>query len=275
MDASGTAWVTGASRGIGRASALELARRGFHVVASMRNPDDGRSLVREATALGLRVELSRLDVDSPGDFEAPRGLRVLVNNAGVDPGNDAVEFTPQETWRAAFSTNLFGAVEVTRRALPALRASGGGVVCNVTTASLLVPMPFFSVYRASKAALSAFGESLRSECAPHGIRVVEVLPGAIETEMLAASAIRPAAAAHAPYRAQAELVERQRAGAAGPGTPVAQAARAIADAILDDSTPLRVACDPMGEALLARWRSLSDEEGMAPLVAAFDPRSRS
>jgi len=273
MQANGIAWVTGASRGIGRATALELADRGFRVVASMRDPHAGEDLVGEATSRGLDLQLARLDVDSPGDFTAPAGLRVLVNNAGLDPGNDAVESTPLADWRAAFETNLFGAVEVTRRALPALRASGGGVVCNVTSASLLVPMPFFSVYRASKAALSAFGESLRSECRPHGIRVLEILPGAIDTDMLAASSIRPSAADHAAYRAQAERVEAQRRAVAGSTTPATQAARAIVDAILDDAAPLRVACDAMGEALLARFRSVSDEENMAPLLAAFDPRS--
>jgi NAD(P)-dependent dehydrogenase (short-subunit alcohol dehydrogenase family) len=274
MEASGIAWVTGASRGIGRATALELALRGFRVVASMRDVEAGRSLAREAAERGGELELARLDVTSPGGFAAPEGLRVLVNNAGIDPGNDAAEFTAPDEWRAAFETNLFAAVELIRRALPALRAAGGGVICNVTSASLLVPMPFFSVYRASKAALSAYGESLRSECAPHGIRVVEVLPGAIDTDMLAASSIRPAAADHAAYRAQAERIETQRAAAASARTPAVEAARSIVDAILDDAAPLRVACDAMGAALLARWRGQSDEAHMAPLVAAFDPRNR-
>ena len=79
--------------------------------------------------------------------------------------------------RELFETNVFGLVEVTRRALPALRASGGGVICNVTSCSVLAPMPLFAAYRASKAAVGAFGESLRVEVAPAGIRVLEVMPG--------------------------------------------------------------------------------------------------
>jgi len=273
MDATGWACVTGASRGIGRAVALELARRGYAVLATMRDPSAGADLVEEARASGSQIEIARLDVTAPGDFAPPAGLRVLVNNAGLDGVNDAVEHTSLGQWRAGFETNLFGAVEITRRALPALRASGGGVVCNVTSASLLVPMPFFAVYRAAKAALSALGESLRSELAPHGIRVLEVLPGAIDTDMLAASSIVPEAVRHDAYRAQAELVGARRSGSVGAPTPAQRAARAIVDAILDDAAPLRVACDPMGEALLSAWRSQSDEQWMAPLVAAFGPGS--
>jgi NAD(P)-dependent dehydrogenase (short-subunit alcohol dehydrogenase family) len=271
MEASGTACVTGASRGIGRAVALELARRGFAVVATMRDPAAGESLVAESESIGSRIELARLDVDAPDAFALPEGLRVLVNNAGLDVANDAVEHTSLEPWRRCFETNVFGAVELTRRALPRLRAAGGGVVCNVTSASLLVPMPFFSVYRASKAALSAFGESLRSEMAPHGIRVLEVLPGAIDTDMLADSSPVPEAVAHPAYRAQAELVGSRRGDSVVAPTPADRAAAAIVDAILDDASPLRVACDPMGEALLAAWRAQDDEALMASLVAAFSP----
>jgi len=271
MEPHGTACVTGASRGIGRATALELARRGFTVQATMRDPAAGAGLADEARALGARLEVVPLDVDAPGDYAPPPDLRVWINNAGRDVPNDAIEHTGPDRWRACFETNFFGAVELTRRALPRLRASGGGVVCNVTSSSLLVPMPFFAPYRAAKAALSAFGESLRAEVAPHGIRVVEVLPGAIDTDMLTASSTLPAAAAHDAYRAQAELVAARRSASVGPPTPAADAARAVVDAILDDSSPLRVACDPMGEALLATWRAQTDEEGMAPFVAAFTP----
>jgi NAD(P)-dependent dehydrogenase (short-subunit alcohol dehydrogenase family) len=273
MEARGVACVTGAARGLGRALSLELARRGFDVVATMRDPTGCGDLADEARAEGARLSTARLDVDRPGDFAPPPGLRVWVNNAALELTNDAVEHTPQDVWQAMLATNLLGAVELTRRALPALRAAGGGVVCNVTSASLLVPMPFFAAYRASKAALSAFGESLRSEVAPHGIRVLEVLPGALDTDMLRASSPLPDADAHATYRAQARHVAARRTAAVGDPTPPRAAAAAIVDAILDDTAPLRVACDPMGEALLAGWRARDDETWMTPLVKAFDPTS--
>lgn len=266
MEAKGLALVTGASRGIGRATALELARRGFDVVATMRNPADGADLPKEADG---RLRVERLDVTDPASIAIPEGLRVLVNNAGVEGENWPVEHTDVSTWREIFETNVFGLVEVTRRAIPSLRDAGGGVICNVTSCSTLAPMPFFAVYRASKAAVGALGESLRAELAPFGIRVVEVMPGAIETDMLAASALRPQGADCAGYGPLGERVLEGRQIASGLTTPAPQAAAAIVDAITDDAGPLRHACDPMGAGLLSSWRRQSDEEAMAPMLAVF------
>ena len=142
---------------------------------------------------------------------------------------------------------------------------------SVTSASLLVPMPFFSVYRASKAALSAFGESLRSECAPHGIRLLEVLPGAIDTEMLAESTIRPETAAHAPYRAQAERIERQRAAAAGSSTPVAEAAASIVDVRVDFNAVVEL----LGRYWLAARKCNVDPKALFASTAALSSSPKS
>src|SRR4029077_11679013 len=131
-------------------------------------------------------------------------LRVLVNNAGVEDDNLPVEVMPAEVWRKLFETNVFGLVEVTKQAIPLLRASGGGVICNVTSSSILAPVPFLAAYRSSKAAVSAIGESLMAEGAEWGIRVLEVMPGPIETDMLLASDKPAAAIEHQRYAAQAE-----------------------------------------------------------------------
>jgi NAD(P)-dependent dehydrogenase (short-subunit alcohol dehydrogenase family) len=271
MKAEGVALVTGASRGIGRATALELASRGFEVVATMRRPEAGDDLRAEAARRGGRLRCLRLDVEDPASIHIPSGLRVLVNNAGIEGENLPVEHAPVAEWRRIFETNVFGLIEVTRRAIPELRASGGGVICNITSCSTLVPMPFFAVYRASKAAVSALGESLRSELAAFGIRIVEIMPGAIETDMLAASSHLPEAARFDEYRPQAEKVREGRAASAALTTPAETAARAIADAILSSEVPLRNACDPMGEGLLTAWRATSDEEMMQSMLAAFTP----
>jgi NAD(P)-dependent dehydrogenase (short-subunit alcohol dehydrogenase family) len=269
MEARGIALVSGASRGIGRALALELARRGFEVAAAMRSPGDGASLAAAASAAGAKLRVVRLDVTRLADFQPPDGLRVLVNNAGIEGRQLPVEHAPLEEWRELFETNLFGALELTRRAIPKLRATGGGVVCNLGSASVLVPMPFFAAYRASKAALSALGESLRTELAPFGIRLLEIVPGAIATEMFARSDHAPEASAFSGYRAMAERVASARRGSAAATTPVERAVAAIADAILDDAAPLRVAPDPMGAALLAAWRGQDDEAAMRPLLRLF------
>ncbi len=269
MKAEGTAVITGASRGIGRALALELARRGFEVVATMRNPAAGETLVQEARAAGLRLRVERLDVCDPGGFRMPQELRVLINNAAIEVDYLPIEHTPAAQWRAIFETNVIGLVEVTRLAIPPLRESGGGVICNITSSSLLFPMPFYSAYRASKAAVSAIGESLRAELAPFGIRVLEILPGPTRTDMLAGSDRLPEAAAHAPYR---ELAERALAGRRAVETltsPVENTAAAIAEAVLDDTAPLRCACDELGRGLLEGWRRSDDEQWLRQMLDAF------
>ena len=273
MKPEGVALVTGASRGIGRATALELARRGFDVVASMRNPDDGASLFREAEAIGASIRVEHMDVDHPESISIPEGLRVLINNAGIEGDNEPVEHASMSDWRRIFETNVFGLVEVSRRAIPELRSKPGSVLCNITSCSILVPMPFFAIYRASKAAVMALGESLRTELRPFGVRVVEIMPGAIETDMLEASSLLPEAARHEAYRAVAERVGENRKMGQTMTTPVDKAAEAIVDVIVDSTSdtdsPLRYACDPMGAGLLSAWRGQSDEEMMKPMVELF------
>jgi NAD(P)-dependent dehydrogenase (short-subunit alcohol dehydrogenase family) len=252
----GIALVTGAGRGLGRALARELALRGFDVLATMRDPAAGASLADEAGPAARRIRVAVLDVTRPAEFAPPEGLRVLVNNAGIETDYLPVEHAPLEAWRSVFEANVFGLVELTRRAIPALRRTarareGGGAIVNVTSASLLFPMPFYAAYRASKAAVQALGESLAAELRPLGIRVLEVLPGPIETDLLAGSDREPEAAAHAGYTALARWAHDARRGMSGRTTPAPVAARRIVDAILDDASPLRVACDDVGAALLA------------------------
>jgi len=261
--------VTGAGRGIGRAVAIELARRGFEVVATMRNPADGAELPAEAGA-GTKLRVDRLDVNDASTMNLPAGLRVLVNNAGVESDNLPVEVMPAEAWRAIFETNVFGLVEVTKHAIPIMREAGGGVICNVTSSSMLAPVPFLGAYRSSKAAVSAIGESLQAEVAPFGIRVLEIMPGPIETDMLLASDKPAAAIEHEQYAALAERLWESRKNVRAMYTPAAEAARRIADAILDDDAPLRVGCDDLSEGMLKGWRKAgSDEAWLRPMLTGF------
>jgi len=270
MDGSGAAIVTGASRGIGRSVALELATRGFDVLATMRDPADGADLTAEAKDRGGSLTVQPLDVCAPDAFPFPASLRVLVNNAGVDGPHLPVEHHDLDDWRRIFETNVFGLVAVTQAALPALRAAGESVVCNVTSSSLLVPVPFFAAYRASKAAITALGESLRSELAPFGGRVLEVQPGAIATDMLADSDQPLAAEQYEAYRAMAERFTERRQSTQD-STPVEEAARSIVEAILDDEAPLRVTCDPMGAGLAAARETMGDEAFLRAMQRGFDP----
>jgi len=263
MQPQGIAVVTGASRGIGRAVAIELARRGFDAVATMRDPAAGADL----SDLGIHVQ--RLDVTEPSSIDLPQGLRVLVNNAAVESDNLPVEVMPTESWRMLFETNVFGLIEVTKRAIPIMRAAGGGVICNITSSSTLAPVPFMAAYRATKAAVTAIGESLASEVAQFGIRVVEIMPGPIETDMLAGSDHPSPAVEHAPYRSLAEKMWEGRQGVRSSYTPAPEAARRIVDSICADEGPLRYGCDPLSEGMLQGWNTSDNDSWVRGMLRAF------
>ena len=257
MDIHGSALVTGASRGIGRAVALELANRGFDTVATMRDPGAGASMANETRG---RLTVRRLDVTDPSTFDLPADLRVLVNNAGIDTDYLPVEHANIDDWRRMFETNVFGVVSMTAAAIPTLRANHPSVVCTITSSSIIAAVPFFSAYRASKAAVSAFGDSLRVEVAPFGIRVVEIMPGPVDTDMFRLSTGEQGATRFADYRTLAAVAATLRREHADPRVvEPAEAASAVVDAILDSSGPMRYGCDPISLELLDLWRQCDDE----------------
>jgi NAD(P)-dependent dehydrogenase (short-subunit alcohol dehydrogenase family) len=264
VDIAGSAVVTGASRGIGRAVAVELAGRGFETVATMRDPLSGAGMVDASTG---RLRVARLDVTDPATYELPDDLRVLVNNAGVDSEYLPVEHADLDDWRTLFETNVLGVVAVTKAAIPLLRANRPAVVCNVTSSSILAAVPFYAAYRATKAAVSALSDTLRVELAPSGIRVVEIMPGPIDTDMFRLSQGEPPAARFDGYRAMAERAAQLRRESADPmvAAPEEAAAR-IVDAILDDTGPMRHGCDPLSNGLVDIWRH-SDDEAMYSMTA--------
>jgi NAD(P)-dependent dehydrogenase (short-subunit alcohol dehydrogenase family) len=263
MEITGSALVTGASRGIGRAIALELANRGFHTIATMRVVADGTGLPLETVG---DLSVRELDVTEPGSYDFPDDIRVLVNNAGIDTEYLPVEESNLDDWRSLFETNVLGVVGVTKAAIPTLRTNRPSVICNITSSSIIACVPFYSAYRATKAAVSAFGDSLRVEAASSGIRVVEILPGPIDTDMFRLSTSEPASSRCDRYRGLAEVATALRREVADPQVAnPADAAVLIADAILDDGGPMRYGCDPLSIGLLELWRQ-SDDEAMYTLT---------
>jgi NAD(P)-dependent dehydrogenase (short-subunit alcohol dehydrogenase family) len=179
--------VTGASTGIGRASALHLDSLGFDVHAGIRKEADAEAL-REAGS----ARLSPLMIDvTKGDSiaaaaasvgeAAPGGLAGLVNNAGI-PLAGPLEFVPLEDMRRQFDVNLFGLVAVTQALLPLLRRARGRIV-NISSIGGRVATPFLGPYVASKFALEGLSDSLRAELRPWGIEVSLVEPGSVATEI--------------------------------------------------------------------------------------------
>jgi NAD(P)-dependent dehydrogenase (short-subunit alcohol dehydrogenase family) len=207
-----------------------------------------------------RLRVEHLDVTDPSSFEIPGDLRVLVNNAGIDTDYLPVEYADIGDWRRMFETNVFGVVAMTSAAIPTLRANRPSVVCTITSSSIIAAVPFYSAYRASKAAVSAFGDSLRVEVEPFGIRVVEILPGPVDTDMFRLSAGEQDAVRFEDYRALGAVAATLRREHADPRVvdPV-DAASAVVDAILDSTGPMRYGCDPISVELLDLWRQCDDE----------------
>jgi NAD(P)-dependent dehydrogenase (short-subunit alcohol dehydrogenase family) len=178
--------VTGASTGIGRATALRLDRAGHRVFGSVRKPEDGASLAKAASDRLVPVELDVTDAKSI-DAAANQvhsavgetGLDGLVNNAGTAIAGP-IELLPVDDWRAQIEVNLVGQVAVTRAFLPVLRKARGRVVF-LSSIGGLIAVPFNSAYNASKWGIEAVGESLRGELRPFGMDVVLVEPGSIAT----------------------------------------------------------------------------------------------
>lgn len=261
MKAEGLALVTGASRGIGRAIALDLAGAGFEVIATMRKPEAGADLPALAAERGGVLRVQSMDVTVPDSINIPDGLRLLVNNAGVDGDYLAVEHMPLEQWRHMLETNVLGIVNVLQKSIPKMR-DGGGVICNISSSSYLMAVPFYGAYRASKAAVGAISESLRAEVLQFGIRVVEILPGPVMSDMLTGSERLAKAAQYDEYRELAETAYKQRMGLEAMYQPADKAASLIREAILNDDAPLRCGCDPLGQGLIDAWREQDDEKIM-------------
>jgi NAD(P)-dependent dehydrogenase (short-subunit alcohol dehydrogenase family) len=177
--------VTGASTGIGAATARELEQRGFHVLAGVRRDVDAETLRTdgiEPHILDITVESDVVAIaDRVARDPAHRPLRALINNAGI-PINAPVETLPLAEWRRLFEVNLFGHVAMTQALLPALLRSMGTVV-NISSVGGKVAMSTYGPYAASKFALEAVSDSLRREVAEFGVKVVIIEPGAVKTEM--------------------------------------------------------------------------------------------
>jgi NAD(P)-dependent dehydrogenase (short-subunit alcohol dehydrogenase family) len=188
------ALVTGASTGIGRATALRLAAAGWSVLAGVRDSAVGDELAAQSGAGLVPVSLDVTDeaqVAAAAELVAaqtqpttagsagPGRLDALVNNAGIGLGGPLELLSAQE-WRTQFEVNVFGQAAVTRALLPALRAASGRIVF-VSSVGGRVSVPFNGPYAASKHALEAIADALRGELHSSGVRVSLVEPGGVKT----------------------------------------------------------------------------------------------
>jgi NAD(P)-dependent dehydrogenase (short-subunit alcohol dehydrogenase family) len=210
--------VTGASRGLGRAIALHAASSGFCVWAGVRDQAAASEVVSIAANNGVDLRPVILDVTDKSSIEeacaeiarASGTLYGLVNNAGVT-GRSFFEDYPEEHVRKVFEVNLFGPMNVIRRALPLLRANGGGRIVNISSIGGRIGSNSVAPYAASKFGLEGFSESLRIELLPFDIYVSVIAPGVIRTDIWdEESRILPAARnPRSPYYEYFWRMERQ------------------------------------------------------------------
>ena len=179
-----TILITGASSGIGKATALYFQEQGWNVIATMRNPDAAPDLA----VLG-GVLVTRLDVTDPVSIETAgaEGVKrfgridALLNNAGYG-AYGPLEAFPMEKVRRQFDTNVIGLLEVTKAVLPLFRAQKAGTIVNVSSVGGKITMPLGALYHGTKFAVEGLSEALHYELQPLGIAVKIIQPGAIQTD---------------------------------------------------------------------------------------------
>lgn len=252
--------ISGCSSGIGRALAKRFAAQGATVYAGMRD-------LRKAAQIAGVASL-QLDVTRPEEIRAALAtieqrsgrLDMLINNAGINAVGPW-ETVPTEVVRRLFDVNFFGAVELTRAALPLLRRQQGGTIALISSLSAHLALPAGGVYAASKFALDAFAESLSYEVKRWRIRVVSVSPGGYESGLDAAT-WRPPAEGCGPY---APLFESLHAPAGTGAGTARDAADRIITALDDRSGRLRHPLDETGREVF-RVLGLESESARAQII---------
>ncbi|UOB76608.1 oxidoreductase [Bacillus sp. ZJS3] len=183
--------ITGASSGFGLLTTLELAKKDYVVIATMRNLEKQVNLISQATQLNLlqNIIIQQLDVTDQNSLhnfqlflKEINRVDLLINNAGYATGG-FVEEIPVEEYRKQFETNLFGAISITQLVLPYMREQKSGKIINISSISGQVGFPGLSPYVSSKYALEGWSESLRLEGKPFGIDVALIEPGSYNTNI--------------------------------------------------------------------------------------------
>ena len=255
--------ITGASRGIGMATALVLARAGRQVVATMRNPARCPELGQIGKAENLPIRIEAMDVDSDASvngcfsrIHAEGPVDALVNNAGVERLG-SVEETPLAEFQRCMETNYFGAIRCIQAVAPGMRSRGHGTIVNVTSVAGKISVAPMAPYAASKFALEALSEALAQELKAFGVRVAIVEPGIIDTRMARNIETLPQSAIYPQPKRVAALFKASLA--AGAGTPELVAEK-IREIIENGTWKLRHAAGPDAQPFLGWRASLNDEQ---------------
>ncbi|MDQ0625950.1 SDR family oxidoreductase [Paraburkholderia graminis] len=276
-----TVLITGCSSGFGRATALEFARQGWNVIATMRTPAPDSMLASQPG-----VFVTRLDVQDPASIAQAiadgitqfGSIDVIINNAGFAV-NTIFEAVPPEKVQEMFEVNVFGAMAVIRAILPHFRHTRSGIVINVSSGAGVFGLPMASLYNATKFALEGFSEGISYELAAIGVVVKLVEPGAapdtgFPSRSGAESASVTAPAVYQPFVSDAQhMFQAFRNGASSDA--IAQVAQGIYRAATDGSDRLRyVLSDDIKPMIVAR-RETGEEAYIAFMRSIFPYRQAS
>lgn len=239
-----TAIVTGSSSGFGLLCVIELALKGFTVIATMRDINKAKPLIERAkeNKVAEFIHIQPLDVTSADTidnfktilFEYP-SVDVLVNNAGFALGGFSEELS-LEDYRQQFETNFFGVISVTNAVLPFMRARKQGRIINMSSISGRIGFPGLSAYTSSKHALEGYSESLRLELKPFGIEVSIIEPGSYQTNIWT-SVDQMEISADSPYLSYMEsMLNEMESGKTDHGNPI-DVAKLVARIASQQKTP--------------------------------------
>jgi NAD(P)-dependent dehydrogenase (short-subunit alcohol dehydrogenase family) len=238
--------ITGASRGLGLASAAHMHRLGWRVVAAMRSPDTGLDALRSKTGAGVpdpRLIAIPLDLtDSASVAAAAKAIEeavgaphALVHNAGISAAG-VLEETPIDLWERMFATHVFGPVSLTKALLPSMRAAGRGRIVVISSQGGVRGMPEIAAYSAAKGALERWAESLAGEVAPFGIGVTVLVTGTFDTDIITDAGTSDHRDFSGPYAALHTKIDRRGRFAMRFARPPEHFARGLVKA-LDDHAP--------------------------------------
>jgi NAD(P)-dependent dehydrogenase (short-subunit alcohol dehydrogenase family) len=238
--------ITGASRGLGLASAAHLHKRGWHVIGAMRTPDAGLERIR-ATA-GARADDPRLSAvqldltDAQSIASAAKTIEdivgapdALVHNAGI-AAVGCVEDVDMDIWQLVFNTNLLGPVALTKALLPSMRTAGRGRIVVISSEGGVRGMPAISAYSAVKGASERWAEAMSNEVAPFGIGVTVIVTGTFDTDIITDAGAMDYRSFEGPYEPINSRIDKRGRLAIRIAGPPERFARGLARA-LDDTAP--------------------------------------
>ncbi len=256
--AKGYAVITGASSGMGRATALMLAQNGYEVHAGSRTPQKLEKL--HPLVLPLHLDITDPDSVRNAMEKVPRA-DILINNAGYGLVS-SVEEMEERQMTDQFEVNLFGLLRVTSAVIPKMRRNGSGVIINISSFLGKIGLPLLTLYNASKYAVEGVTDSLRYELRDFGIRVHSVMPGFFDTNFARDNLVvnRKSFDQNSPYRDLAHNLAPQIIEQINHGNDPLRVAQTILEIIENPDSPARVTAGDKARKFIPMRRELSDED---------------